>query len=64
VADHAEKSEHSNSVEEFKNERKGASVKGNDWEGMFSKLSLGDEGAGERDIGKVESVHLGLGMSI
>jgi hypothetical protein len=64
VADCAEKSEHSNSVEEFENDGEGASVEGNDWVGMFSKSSLADEGTGEVDIGKVESVHSGSGTSI
>jgi hypothetical protein len=64
VADPAWESEHSNSVEGFKNEGKGVSVEGNKWEGMFSKSPLADEGAGEVDIGKVESVHSGSGTSI
>jgi hypothetical protein len=64
VANRADESEHSNSVEGFENEGEGASVEGHEWVGMFSKSSLADEGAGERDIGKVESVHSGSGTSI
>jgi hypothetical protein len=64
VADRAENSEHSNSVEGFENEGEGASVEGNEWVVMFSESPLADEGAGEVDIGKVESVHSGSGTSI